>query len=82
MLTRILLLIFLISFGDGIKIVQHEDICGHLNNRRIYLELGDVGYLTVDQTKNDLTLKNLTNHNECNLEIITCPSCLIHVKFT
>lgn len=62
--------------------LQYEDICGHLNNRRIYLELGDIGYLTADHTNFDLTLKNQTVHNECNLEIITCPSCLIRVKFT
>lgn len=63
--------------------IHHENICGHLNNRRIYLELGETGYLTTDHTNNeDLTNnKNQTIHNECNLEIITCPSCVINVKF-
>lgn len=86
MLLRECLLVLFISFHPilSIKSINYENICGHLNNRRIYLELGEHGYLTAEHVNSGVIKfsKNQSIHNECNLEIITCPSCIISIKFS
>lgn len=68
------------------KPINHDDICGDLNGRRVYLDLGDHGSLAAkysdDVSQIRKTHKIASTHRECSLELITCPSCIISVKFT
>lgn len=70
--------------------VRNEDICGPHNGRRLYLELGEKGLLygkNVSFTQNKQKQLDskifMTNssHSQCNLELVTCPSCVIVVTF-
>lgn len=74
------------------NLVRNEDICGQHNGRRLYLELGDQGIV---YAKNVSFIKNLprqnhddrqvyvtnSSHDQCSLELVTCPSCAITVTF-
>ncbi|XP_034949761.1 uncharacterized protein Culd isoform X2 [Chelonus insularis] len=71
-------------------IIRNEDICGVHNGRRLYLELGEKGTLyakNVSFIKNSPRQQNsrlyMTNssHDQCSLELVTCPSCAITVTF-
>lgn len=73
------------------NVVRNEDICGAHNGRRLYLELGEQGIL---YAKNVSLIKNAprqhqasrvyvanSSHDQCSLELVTCPSCVITVTF-
>ncbi|XP_068965634.1 uncharacterized protein Culd isoform X2 [Bombus flavifrons] len=75
--------------GEG-NIVRNEDICGAQNGRRLYLELGEKGILyarNVSLIKNEprqegsRVYTSNSSHAQCNLELVTCPSCVIIVTF-
>ncbi|XP_060816755.1 uncharacterized protein LOC132907556 isoform X2 [Bombus pascuorum] len=75
--------------GEG-NIVRNEDICGAQNGRRLYLELGEKGILyarNVSLIKNEprqegsQVYTSNSSHAQCNLELVTCPSCVIIVTF-
>ncbi|XP_043594819.1 uncharacterized protein LOC122573023 isoform X2 [Bombus pyrosoma] len=75
--------------GEG-NIVRNEDICGAQNGRRLYLELGEKGILyarNVSLIKNEPRQEGSqvyttnSSHAQCNLELVTCPSCVIIVTF-
>ncbi|XP_012258895.2 uncharacterized protein LOC105687662 isoform X2 [Athalia rosae] len=78
-----------ISTGAS-NFVRNEDICGQNNGRRLYLELGERGLL---YAKNVTFAKNVprqqtsriyvtnSSHNQCSLELVSCPSCIITVTF-
>nr|XP_018913155.1 PREDICTED: uncharacterized protein LOC109041304 isoform X1 [Bemisia tabaci] len=62
---------------------RQESICGTYNGRRLYLELGDKGILysgnaTIHQKSNQRDIKV---HDQCSIEIVTCPACVIKVSF-
>ncbi|XP_057326371.1 uncharacterized protein LOC130668220 isoform X1 [Microplitis mediator] len=73
-------------------IIRNQDICGVHNGRRVYLELGEQGIV---YAKNVSSVKNLprqqqpgsrlyatnSSHEQCSLELVTCPSCAITVTF-
>lgn len=69
------------------KSFRMDDICGEMNGRRIYLELGEEGTIIA---KRENIYRNYTkllskqdsfSNKECSLELITCPSCIIRLKF-
>ncbi|XP_015124274.1 uncharacterized protein LOC107046224 isoform X2 [Diachasma alloeum] len=75
-------------------IIRNEDICGHHNGRRLYLELGEQGLLYAknmsfirsslkQQTTTAELRQYMTNnsHDQCSLELVTCPSCAIVLTF-
>lgn len=57
------------------KTIYFDEVCD-ITGRRIYLELSENGLLT---SRNETTKNFLCK--QCNLEIITCPSCVINYKF-
>ncbi|KAJ8676023.1 hypothetical protein QAD02_011809, partial [Eretmocerus hayati] len=77
-----------ISQGDS---VHNGDICGPHNGRRLYLELGEKGTLhahNVSLAKNLALQDNSrpfytanSSHDQCSLELVTCPSCIITLTF-
>ncbi|XP_015185503.1 PREDICTED: uncharacterized protein LOC107071221 isoform X2 [Polistes dominula] len=85
--TIIVLYCFTVIYGN---VVRNEDICGTHNGRRLYLELGEKGIL---YAKNITFVKNSprqqssriyatnSSHDQCSLELVTCPSCVIIVTF-
>ncbi|KAI4502147.1 hypothetical protein M0802_002829 [Mischocyttarus mexicanus] len=85
--TIIVLCCFAVIYGN---VVRNEDICGTHNGRRLYLELGEKGIL---YAKNVSFIKNSprqqssriyatnSSHDQCSLELVTCPSCVIIVTF-
>ncbi|XP_014608718.1 PREDICTED: uncharacterized protein LOC106789207 isoform X2 [Polistes canadensis] len=85
--TIIVLCCFTVIYGN---VVRNEDICGTHNGRRLYLELGEKGIL---YAKNISFIKNSprqqssriyatnSSHDQCSLELVTCPSCVIIVTF-
>ncbi|XP_063975201.1 uncharacterized protein LOC135161499 isoform X2 [Diachasmimorpha longicaudata] len=75
-------------------IIRNEDICGHHNGRRLYLELGEQGVLyakNMSFIRSSVKLQASTSqlrqymannsHDQCSLELVTCPSCAIVVTF-
>ncbi|XP_014211178.1 uncharacterized protein LOC106641309 isoform X2 [Copidosoma floridanum] len=85
----LLLAVWWICASNG-DIIRNVDICGPHNGRRLYVELGEQGYLRADNVslvKNsalqDSSRPYATNssHNQCSLELITCPSCVINLTF-
>lgn len=88
----IVLLIFLwIVAVDG-EVTRNKDICGPNNGRRLYLELGESGVLharnvTFEKTssgqQSSSRIQGTTNssHEQCSLELVTCPSCVISLIF-
>ncbi|XP_046816816.1 uncharacterized protein LOC124423292 isoform X1 [Vespa crabro] len=85
--TIIIFCWFTVIYGN---VVRNEDICGTHNGRRLYLELGEKGIL---YAKNVSFIKNAprqqtsriyatnSSHDQCSLELVTCPSCVIIVTF-
>ncbi|XP_068082158.1 uncharacterized protein Culd [Anabrus simplex] len=71
--------------------VRHDDICGNYNGRRLYLELGGRGIITAqnvtsvlhDKQPSSLTSHyfNVTSHEQCSVELVTCPGCIIAINF-
>ncbi|XP_018326251.1 uncharacterized protein LOC108737696 [Agrilus planipennis] len=67
---------------------MYHEICGEFTGRRMYLELGEEGVLTARNESNlreyhyKHQLHNISTHSQCSLELITCPSCIISLKFT
>lgn len=86
-MTIVVLCWFTVIYGN---VVRNEDICGTHNGRRLYLELGEKGIL---YAKNVSFIKNAprqqtsriyatnSSHDQCRLELVTCPSCVIIVTF-
>ncbi|XP_039303488.1 uncharacterized protein LOC105202597 isoform X2 [Solenopsis invicta] len=78
-------------FATTADIVRNEDICGPHNGRRLYLELGEKGILYAKNVTFDRdSLRQLvsrlyttinSSHHQCNLELVTCPSCMIVITF-
>nr|CAD7430619.1 unnamed protein product [Timema monikensis] len=66
---------------------RNDDICGNYNGHRLYLGLGERGFLTAKNVTSQLYSRlqisddNISSHEKCNLEIVTCPSCVISVTF-
>ncbi|XP_058789509.1 uncharacterized protein LOC131663241 isoform X2 [Phymastichus coffea] len=77
-----------VGAGD---VIRNEDICGPHNGRRLYLELGEQGVLSADNVtfvknspQQDASRPYATSnssHDQCSLELVTCPSCVITVTF-
>ena len=85
----ILVVIYSTLLAKG-AVVRNEDICGAQNGRRFYVELGDQGILyakNVTFIKNEPRLQASTiyasnsSHDQCSLELVTCPSCVISLTF-
>lgn len=73
----------------GTSQLRSEDICGPHNGRRLYVELGEKGVLrannvTLGATRSNAGGPDYTNssHDQCSLELVTCPSCVISLTFT
>jgi len=64
-----------------------DEICGAHNGRKLYLELGDRGSVRasfVDEAPllaGGAAAARASSHSQCNLEIVTCPSCVITATF-
>lgn len=69
-----------------------QDICGGYNGRRLYLELGSRGFITAQNVSlphRKAVLSNPaqqpyyngTSHEQCTLELVTCPGCIVTVVF-
>nr|XP_023018488.1 uncharacterized protein LOC111507426 isoform X1 [Leptinotarsa decemlineata] len=61
--------------------LQFDDICGITNGKRLYLEHGETGSLLANFRNNVSIRRNMTSYNRCSVEFITCPSCIIEIKF-
>ncbi|KAK9886047.1 hypothetical protein WA026_014831 [Henosepilachna vigintioctopunctata] len=61
---------------------SEQDICGNINGKRVFLELGESGALTAKRSHKTVkdVVKNL-NHNTCSAEFVTCPSCIVELNF-
>ncbi|XP_068897152.1 uncharacterized protein Culd, partial [Tenebrio molitor] len=62
-----------------------DDICGHINGQRIYLEYGETGTLEAKYENNifDRFVRSRSGaQKRCTVEFISCPSCIIKIKFT
>ncbi|KAL3269859.1 hypothetical protein HHI36_008916 [Cryptolaemus montrouzieri] len=61
---------------------SEQDICGSINGRKVFVELGEAGVLVAkDDFKNIKdTNKNVT-HKTCSAEFVTCPSCILEASF-
>lgn len=82
-ITKVFLNMLLIALSVHAKnsSLPSEEIC-KLDGRRIYLELGDHGILSTTTFLSKFTgIANTTGCSQCKLEIITCPSCAVHLKF-
>lgn len=59
------------------------DICSNIKDRRIYLEFNESGILSAKRNLNNTEFRTGDGvGRECEIEIITCPSCVINLKFT
>ncbi|XP_011502025.1 PREDICTED: uncharacterized protein LOC105365530 [Ceratosolen solmsi marchali] len=84
----VILLVILWIAGSEAESIRNESICGPYNGRRLYLELGESGILRADNvtlTKNargtSRTYAGNSSHDQCSLELVTCPSCIITLTF-
>ncbi|XP_075221183.1 CUB and LDLa domain isoform X2 [Lycorma delicatula] len=78
----IILIIICIKICIGGITLRQDDICGIHNGRRLYLELGERGILTAKNvTTTPVRSNHALSHDQCNVEIVTCPSCVIVVNF-
>ncbi|CAG2062083.1 unnamed protein product, partial [Timema podura] len=81
------ILLLLASLNNTNGVDRNDDICGNYNGRRLYLGLGERGFLTAKNVTSQLYSRlqfsddNISSHEKCNLEIVTCPSCVISVTF-
>ncbi|XP_018561907.1 uncharacterized protein LOC108904022 [Anoplophora glabripennis] len=78
--TTYFLIIFLTEFVNS----QFNDICGLNNGKRFYLEHGESGFMVADYKNNvwHERNKNVSAGNKCTLEFVTCPSCIVNIKFS
>ncbi|KAJ9595457.1 hypothetical protein L9F63_013368, partial [Diploptera punctata] len=68
---------------------HRDDICGISNGRRLYLELGEHGILTATnvnsihspRSQQIFSSGNLSSHEQCSLELVTCPACIVTITF-
>ncbi|RZB39741.1 uncharacterized protein BDFB_009155, partial [Asbolus verrucosus] len=61
-----------------------DDICGRINGQRIYLEHGEAGTLVAKYDNNifdDFSSEKTNIQKRCNVEFISCPSCIIKIRF-
>ncbi|XP_063931579.1 neuropilin and tolloid-like protein 1 isoform X1 [Zophobas morio] len=60
-----------------------DDICGHINGQRIYLDHGEAGTLEAKFHSNiiDRFVKSKLSQKRCTVEFISCPSCIVNIKF-
>ena len=89
-ICEVILVVFYCTHSISDAIVRNEDICGAHNGRRLYLELGEQGIL---YAKNVSFIKNAprlqtsriysanSSYDQCSLELVTCPSCIITLTF-
>lgn len=61
-----------------------SDICKDLNGKKIFLDYGEGGeiYAKNVNIESNINMPNYISHKECIIELVTCPSCIINVKFT
>ncbi|XP_008198359.3 uncharacterized protein Culd [Tribolium castaneum] len=76
------LVIFLLSF-HLIRTKFLDDICGHINGQRLFLDHGETGTLQANYSNNifDRFYKNKPE-KRCTVELVSCPSCVIKITFT
>uniref|UniRef100_A0A336LJM0 CSON003691 protein n=1 Tax=Culicoides sonorensis TaxID=179676 RepID=A0A336LJM0_CULSO len=74
-----------IAANTIVRPFRNTDICGRYNNHRVYLELNEQGIL---KAENITYIKNhypstisdeIKLPRQCNLELVTCPSCVIRI---
>lgn len=81
MQLRVAVHFLFISFA-GFANSEFYDICGLNNGKRFYLEHGESGSLVADYKSNIWhEQNNISVSNKCSLEFITCPSCIVNIKF-
>ncbi|XP_069689254.1 uncharacterized protein Culd isoform X2 [Periplaneta americana] len=69
--------------------LHQDNICGNSNGRRLYLELGERGALTAINVTSTFAPHlqqtnsggNMSSHEQCGLELVTCPACIVSVTF-
>ncbi|KAL1498254.1 hypothetical protein ABEB36_009082 [Hypothenemus hampei] len=71
-----LIISFNVAFSKKFKSL---DICSAHSSLKLYVEYGDSGEVVANYQNNLFERKP---QGKCSLELITCPSCLIHIKFT
>ncbi|XP_050310422.1 uncharacterized protein LOC126746290 isoform X2 [Anthonomus grandis grandis] len=60
-----------------LKDYKSIDICSLFNSRKVYVEYGTSGDLLANYTNHGAT----DSTKQCSIALITCPSCVIHLKF-
>ncbi|KAJ8917600.1 hypothetical protein NQ315_000083 [Exocentrus adspersus] len=62
---------------------QFNDICGLNNGKRFFLENGQGGSVVANYKDNlwNNRGKNNSDTSKCTVELVTCPSCIIDIKF-
>ncbi|XP_044272200.1 uncharacterized protein LOC123016062 isoform X2 [Tribolium madens] len=59
-----------------------DDICGHINGQRIFLEYGESGTLEANYSNNIFERFYKTKpERRCIVEFVSCPSCVIKITF-
>lgn len=71
------------------KLLFHDEIC-ELNGRRVYLELGSQGALSMKNMSKESGMSLATRNSlrdaeqvcvQCSMELVTCPACIIKITF-
>ncbi|CAH0555023.1 unnamed protein product [Brassicogethes aeneus] len=81
--VRNLMFFIVLSFADS-KVLDLYKICNQHYAKRVYLEYGEYGTLTAKMEPTDFQNKVHSaygSHRKCSVEFITCPSCVIRIKF-
>lgn len=82
-------ILFLIIFTIFLNNVQSKapvssnvyDICNQLNGKKMYIELEETGTIVANYQNNNLDWPVNSTHYKCTIEFLTCPSCIIEIKF-
>ncbi|XP_019866945.1 neuropilin and tolloid-like protein 1 isoform X2 [Aethina tumida] len=80
----VLITVFVFPLVEN-KVIDLYEICDQHYAKRVYLEFSERGTLIADSKKSELESHIVDNnfgvHKKCSVEFITCPSCIINIKF-
>lgn len=82
-MSRLMFYLFIFLNSIYVILTVSTDICGSNNGKRFYLEFNETGSLSAEQEFNIWHRQkiNSTSYVRCTVEFITCPSCIIEIKF-
>lgn len=77
-----IVLLFLPICGAFVKNYRYLDICGNHNAKKFYVDYGTSGVLMADFENRVAELEGGGSaEGKCTVDFITCPSCVIEIKF-